>query len=159
MLGEDLIEGFDRAVGKADVGAMFVHAGALDEPRLRGPAGGDAGLGGEGGGDVVDLRPFVRRNALAGESGVEGGALPSLFRDAVGLEGLQPEGLPCRFFVQRGPLGPDVLVVVQVTVQAYRDRAHVGDATCFAGAQEPVAGIGEKKERENAKDNGRREDF
>lgn len=53
-LGEDLAEGFHGAVREANVWAVFVHTGALDEPRLRGPAGGDAGGGGKHSGDVMD---------------------------------------------------------------------------------------------------------
>ena len=47
LFGQDFAEGFDRPVGKADVGTVFVHAGALNEPRLCGPAVGDSGGGGK----------------------------------------------------------------------------------------------------------------
>ena len=157
--GEGFAERLDGSVGETDVRTMFVHVGPLDQPWLGGPTGGNPGLGGESCGNVLNLGALLEGDAFGCEIRVEGGALPRIFRDAIGLERLQPEGLPRRFLNQRRSLRPDVLVVVEVTMQPDGDRAHVGDASGLAGAQEPFAGAREKNDGNNADNNDCSEDF
>lgn len=103
------------------MGAVFVDAGTFDQPRLGGPAGGDAGGVRKLGGDVVNSRSFISGNPTGIELRLEGWTLPSFLRDSVIFEGLQPEGLPLHFIVKRWTLGPDILMVVQVAVKAHGD--------------------------------------
>ena len=115
-LSDDLVEGFDRTVGEADVRAVFVYARPLNQPWLRFPAGCDAGFRWKHGGHIVNLRTLLGGDALPGEHRVERWALPLLFGNVVGNQHIQPEILPRLLFIGRRALGPDVFMVLQVGV-------------------------------------------
>ena len=120
--------------------AVFVYAGALNQPRLSGPTGGNAGCRRKKGGNVMDARAFFGGSALGSQSGIKGRTLPILFSNVVWFQNLKPEILPRLFLVGRGTLRPDVLMVLQIGVKPNRDAAHVGNARGFLSASNHMAG-------------------
>lgn len=144
LFSKDFVERFNGTIRETDVRAVFVDAGALDQPRLGGPAGGNARSRRKYGGNVMDARAFFGGGALCSQSRVKGRTLPVFFSNVVRLQDLKPEILPRLLFVGRGALRPDVLMVLQIRVKPNRDAAHVGNAGGFLSALKNVPSVREK---------------
>ena len=70
--------------------------------------------------------------------------LPVLLTDIVWRQDLKPEVLPWLFFIGRWSLRPNILMVLEVSMKANCDAAHVGNAGGFLGAQVKLARIRDK---------------
>lgn len=147
LFGEDFVEGFDGAVGEADVGAVGMDTDFFDQPWLRRPAVGNAGFGGEHGGYVMNPGTFVFWHALRGHLRNASRALPCFRRDTVFFQGTQPESFPRLGFDRRWALRPNVLMILQVAVQPDINTPHVGHAGRFARAVDKIAEVWKEKEQ------------
>ena len=146
LLGQNLVERLDRAIGKADERALTVAGSALDKPWLRGPPVGNPRGGREHGRGIMDL------GGLLLHSGGDGRTLPSFVVDAVRLENAQPKDFPRRTSGWRGPLRPDVPVILEIPVQSDGDAAHVGHTAHFLGFANEIVHIGRGQHDKNGHD-------
>ena len=119
---------------------------ALDEPWLRGPPVGNPGGGREHGRGIMDLGGILLH------SGGHGRTLPSFVVDAVRLENAQPKDFPRRTSGWRGPLRPDVPVILEIPVQSDGDAAHVGYTAHFLGFANEIVQIGRGQHDKNGHD-------
>ena len=102
QFSQKIIDCFDRSIREADESAAAVSVAYFDEPRLRGPAEGGAGLVIKKRGGVVEAGSAVF--GFGGDFPADGGALPVFFGEVVGLEFVDPPIL-VGFVVEFGALG------------------------------------------------------
>lgn len=161
LLGEDLVERLDGAVGEGDEGAVAVGIGPFYEPRLRGPAAGSAVPGVEHcrcvmNGGFVQMPGAASRRA---EHCSDGRALPCFWGNAVWLQSSDPKLRPRSTGLRRWPLGPDVGMVVEIGSQAYVQGAKVAHASSLGCGGHPASVVGDHDGRKQHDDGYHREQF